>query len=107
MSYEFSNIILTKDELRILNKLNKQNSYIEDEKTCSILTYHGLIEQIYDNVDGNHNLIFGGTCKISEYGERYLVYLKRIRSKTIWEWIRYAVTTLIAILALGISLSRT
>lgn len=100
MNHEFSNIILTKDEYKILKRLNKQNICIENSNAFNILMYHNFIEQIADNVDENHNLIFGGTCKISEYGKRYLTYLKSGHKKIFWEWFRYIITTLIAILAL-------
>lgn len=100
MDYKFSEIVLLKDELKILKKIKKANLKIENESVLHALKSYKLIEEVYADVDENFNLIHDGTYKIHNNGKRYLIYLKRIRKNTFWEWFRYIITTLIAVCAL-------
>lgn len=99
MCYTFSEIVLLKNELKALKSLKKSNKVIDDDVRHVLLSCE-LAELVPLDTDDNNNLLFNNTCEISKKGERYLIYLKRIKSNKFWDWIRYIVTTLIAIYAL-------
>lgn len=105
MDYKFSEIVLMKNELKVLKSLKKQDLIIKDSEIMYALLKYKLIKQVSTGVDKTWNtLLYDGTCTISREGERYLLYLKRIRDKAFEEWFRYLLTTIIAIAALAISI---
>ena len=71
------------------------------------------LEQLRDNgfieVGFNPLIIpFESKCKLTYYGKHYFElkkqYKKSLRRPKIWEWIRYGITTLIALAALAVSI---
>ncbi|GEM_PF-6859132 len=104
MDYKFSEIILNKNEIILIKKLKKQYLHIEDDSVIQTLSKYQLIQKVYDGIDHDFNLIFNGDFEITDFGKRYLIYLERINKNSFWEWVRYIITTLIAVSALFISL---
>ena len=102
---DFNTIVLDKNELRCLRKLNKSKTknLISPDIMHSLLDY-SLIRQVITGQDGYGSPITDGSCLINDRGTRYLIYLKQKAKPSKAEWIRYGITTVIAIAALIVSI---
>lgn len=100
MEQNFQEVILKKEELKTLKALKKKPLRIEYNDVEHTLLAYALAKIVIIGTDENNNLITGGTYTITDTGERYLIYRNEIRNKKISEWLRYIITTAIAIIAL-------
>lgn len=102
---DFITIVLNKDETKCLKKLNKlkSKSKIENNIMTSLLDY-SLIQQVITGQDNYGDPTTDGSCVINDRGKRYLIYLKQNSKPSRVEWIRYGITTIIAIAALIVSI---
>jgi hypothetical protein len=63
-----------------------------------------LINQKIDGYDSNGFPICNGYCYLNETGKKFFLYKKSINRTKFFEWLRYGITTAIAIAAIIISL---
>lgn len=102
---DFNTIVLFKNELRCLKSLNKsKTSAVIDPVIMKDLLDYSLIKQVITGHDAYGYPITDGSCLIDTKGERYLVYLKQNAKPSIVEWVRYGITTVIAVAALILSI---
>lgn len=107
MNPNFQEIILKKDELNTLKKLKKHSLKFENTTGINALLSYKLIEPVITDVDYVGNLVTDGTFGISDKGSRYLIYLKSIHKNKSLEWLRYIITTVIAVIALIIAILKS
>lgn len=100
LDLNFQEVILNKDELKTLKTLRDKAIYIDNKAVEHTLSAYYFIEQTIVDADKYGDLISDGTYMISGRGERYLLYLSKIRKNRIFEWLRYIITTAVAIIAL-------
>ena len=105
---DFSQIVLTTDERKALEILQKDSILFGDDKKADAalmrLVRLEFAEKLVSPYEGKVSYIIRGTGR----GADYLMYRKRVSHKERVEWIRYIVTTVIAIVAIilaGISLA--
>ena len=92
------NIVLTKQEQTLFKRFkNGQHIALQrDEAKC--IWRFGLIEEHLE-WDGSVQLPWDGTFKISDKGKHYLQFQQEKRKRKQIEWIRYIITTAIAVAA--------
>lgn len=96
--FDFVNIILTKQDIKLIRKLNRKRTLLVRSDDCSYdyLLHHKVID--FDHCreinDGNMELI------ATQNTERYLSYLKSTKIETVRNWI----TTVIAVAAFVLSI---
>jgi hypothetical protein len=102
---DFNTIVLAKEELKCLKKINKSKipSVINQDIMFSLVDY-SLIKQVITGQDDYGTPITDGSCEINDKGKRYLIFLKQKARPSKAEWIRYGITTIIAIAALIVSI---
>ncbi|MDE5741769.1 MAG: hypothetical protein K2H90_04900 [Oscillospiraceae bacterium] len=96
--FDFANIILTKQDIKLIRKLNRKRTLLVRSDDCSYdyLLHHKVIvfNHSRDIDDGNIELM------ATQNTERYLSYLKATKTETIRNWI----TTIIAVAAFVLSI---
>lgn len=102
---DFNTIVLFDNELKCLKKLNKSEYPLMLEQNMLYqLHRYSLIKQVITGIDHYGEPITDGACTINDKGKRYLIYLKQNAKPYKTEWIRYSITTIIAVAALIISI---
>ena len=104
-------LILSKAELRLLNKINRTGSIsLDDTRTetadCKALYRYGLLQtadlSCYPpQKDGIYSK--ANSLSITQDGIQYLRLVKKESKKQVGYWVRYTITTLIAVCALILS----
>lgn len=97
MSHDFPTIVLTTHEMKLLKRLLKKNiiSTKENEVTASRLIKLHFIRELK-----KESIYF---YEIRSRGKNYLLYSSALKKEKRVEWIRYLVTTAIAIIALAVA----
>ena len=103
-THDFPSIILTKHELKILKSLNKRGELIINDIDFDDLYHYGLIRHVMTGTDEYGDMKNTGASRIKDKGARFLIYVKQSKDRRKIEWIRYIITTCIALSALVISL---
>ena len=99
---DFSKVVLTREEERVLEKFKHKKIVELTKNEIDILSNTNLIENPFKNLSEflGDTIPDTALCELSEHGEKYLKSCKNLRNKQLIEWIRYAITTSIAIAAL-------
>ena len=90
----FDQIVLTKDERTALKKIHRDQVSFRVYDPYDALWKHRLIAGKRSNSDANVIAV-----RITDTGLRYLLYLKGKQAAKRNEWIRYGITTAIALAA--------
>lgn len=103
--FDCSKVVLTKGQQNIFKKFNKNDSVILTISEYEIMYPTGLLLKSIGGKDPSYFItIKSGLCKLSYRGLLYRAYLHKIKTKNRAEWIRYIITTVIAVCALVLSI---
>lgn len=94
----FEDIVLTPHEKQLFKQFKNGKIIMISRDDAFCIRRFGLIEEHLVWV-GSEQLPWDGTFVISDKGKHYLQYLKAARRKIQTDWIRYIITTAIAIAA--------
>ncbi len=103
--YKVSDVYLTFGEKLSLKNLKKQKP-IKNSKHFDRLMYYGLIQLNYVQFTPGNMPVNNGTYSITKFGKNYLIYLSTFNRTKFFEWLRYIITTIIAVIALMRTLQR-
>ena len=96
----FDELQLSAEEIRTLKRSLKTSVPVS---LCERLIRHKLVEEDVIHIPGYAG-VKQGTCRITPLGQDYLAYITTRRKEKNAEWIRYIITTAIAVAALIISI---
>ncbi|MEN6568284.1 MAG: hypothetical protein ABFC57_18520 [Veillonellales bacterium] len=100
-------IVLSKDEIKSLKKLEKSGDMPLPNDIAKPLNKYNFVYQCSDEQDSLGQQIHNGKYQINDNGKRYLIYHNKTNKTKMIEWIRYLITTAIAVIALIISLMKS
>lgn len=99
---QFSEIILSRRERCLLRQLfeGRQAVSVKDVEAFEYLIRLGFAESGFVVQCSGALSAEENDAVITDFGRRYLLWLRAENRKAAWEWVRYGVTTAIALLAL-------
>lgn len=97
--YKVSDVFLTYNEVHSLKKLENSNT-IKNSKHIDRLLRYELIQLNYSQLSPGNMPTHNGTFSITDFGKDYLLYLRKFNRMKFFEWVRYLITTAIAVIAL-------
>lgn len=102
----YADMVLSKAEIKTLKKLNKSGDIPLPNDIAITLYKNNFVYQCSDEQDSLGQQIHNGKYHINDNGKRYLIYHNKTNKTKMIEWIRYLITTAIAVIALIISLMK-
>jgi hypothetical protein len=100
MQFDYSRVLLDKRERKIFKRFKRSDTAVLTKNEFELLRKKDLVKGVLDGqsdwfkVKANH-----GICEISDNGRDYRLYKQFVAKSVAIEWVRYAVTTAIAVAA--------
>ena len=100
MPFDYSRVLLDKRERKIFKRFKHSDTAVLTKDEFKLLRKKDLVKGVLGGQSDSFDItIDKGLCEISDNGRDYRLYKQFVAKSVAIEWVRYAVTTAIAVAA--------